>query len=193
VQSIRSRYFRSGLRVWLNGLWVACPIRRRVARLDREWRTEQLHVVVAEESGVLKKSVGGGDLREERLHLAGGSEGDDQLAGAVADAGPDVRDVAGGEDGVAGVEVEALAADLGDELAFEDVEGFVLVGVDVKGWAAALGHVMLDHEEIAVAVLGEDFEGHGAVAHGVHLAGAVGVGEDWRDRLGVRLRWGCGF
>ena len=113
------------------------------------------------------RSLCGGDFVEERLHLAGGGEDDDHLAGAVADAGPDVRDVAGADDGVAGVECEALAADLGDELAFEDVEGLVLVGMDVKGWAAALVHVMLDHEEIAVAVLGEDFEGHGAVAHGV--------------------------
>jgi hypothetical protein len=155
----------------------------RVALLDRERRTEQLHVVVTEESGVLKESVGGGDLREERLHLAGGREGDDQLAVAVADARPDVRDVAGGDDRVAMVEVEALATNLGDEFAFEDVEGFVLVRMDVKGWAAALMHVMLDHEEIAVAVLGEDFEGHGTVAHGVHLAGAVAIGEDGGNRL----------
>ena len=155
----------------------------RVSLLDRERRTEQLHVVVTEESGVLKGSVGGGDLREERLHLTCGGEGDDQLAGAVADAGPDVRDIAGGDDRVAGVEVEALAANLGDEFAFEDVEGFVLMGMDVKGWAAALMHVMLDHEEIAVAVLGEDFEGHGTVAHGVHLAGAVAIGEDGGDGL----------
>ncbi len=122
----------------------------------------------AEESGVLRRrGVRGGDLVEEWLHLAGGGEGDDHLAGAVADAGPDVRDVAGSADGVAGVEVEALAADLGDELTFEDVEGLVLMGMDVEGWAAALVHVVLDHEEIALGVLGDDFEGHGTVAHGV--------------------------
>lgn len=148
--------------------------------------------MVAEERGILKRSAGGGDLSEERLHLTCGGEGDDHLAGAVADAGPDVREVAGGADGVAGVEVEALASDLGDELAFEDVEGFVLVGVDVEGWAAAFGHVVLNHEEVALAVVGEYFEGHGAVAHGVHLAGAVRVGEDWGDRFdcgrGLRLR-----
>ncbi len=55
--------------------------------------------------------------------------------------------------------------------------------MDVKGWAAALMHVMLDHEEIAVAVLGEDFECHGTVAHGVHLAGAVAIREDRGNRL----------
>src|SRR5271170_6768594 len=122
-----------------------------VRMLDLEWRAEEFHVVGAEESGVLRRrSLRGGDFVEEWLHLAGGGEDDDHLAGAVADAGPDVRDVAGGDDGVAGVEVEALAADLGDELAVEDVEGLVLVGMDVEGWAAALVHVMLDHKEVAL-------------------------------------------
>jgi hypothetical protein len=103
------------------------------ASLDCDWRADQDHVVVAEEGGVLERGVGSGNFGEEGFHLAGGGEGDDEAAGAVADTGPGVRDVAGSEEGVAGVEVVTLVADLGDEFAFEDVEELVLVWVYVAG------------------------------------------------------------
>ncbi len=64
----------------------------------------------------------------------------------------------------------------------------------VEGWAAALVHVMFHHEERPLAVAGEDLEGQRAVAHGVHLACAVGGGEDGRNRLGLigLAERGCG-
>ncbi len=80
--------------------------------------------MLAEERGVLKQGVVGGDLGEERFHLARRGESDEQLAGAVAYAGPDVQDHARSEAGVAWVQLEPLAANFCEEFPFEDVEEF---------------------------------------------------------------------
>lgn len=77
------------------------------------------------------------------------------------------------------MEGDALVADLRDELAVEDVEPLVLMGVDVTGWAAFFVVGMLDGEEGSLGVLGEDFKGEGAVGHVVHVACAVLMVGDW--------------
>jgi hypothetical protein len=109
-----------------------------------------------EESGILRDhGVGFADATEEGFHLACGGEGDEQLSGAAAGEGPGVRQISGGEDGVAGVEGAAFGADFDEELAFEGVEPLVLMGMDVAGWAALLVVGVLDDEEFAVGVFGE--------------------------------------
>jgi hypothetical protein len=153
--------------------------------LDSEGRAEQLHVELVEEGGVLcDHGVGFADLTEEGFHLACGRERDEQLSRAVADEGPGVGHVSGAEDGVAGVEGQALVTDLREELAFENVEPLVLMRVHVAGWAAFCTVGVFDDEEFAVSVLCENFEGDGGDAEVVDFLEAVfagwdGAGQNW--------------
>ena len=142
--------------------------------LDGERWADELHVELAEESGVLcDHGVGFADAAEEGFHPACGGEGDEQLSGAVAGEGPGVGQISWCEERVAGAQGVAFGADLGDELAFEDVEPLVLMGMEVAGWAALRAVGVFDDEEFAVSVLSEDLEGDGGDAEVVDFFEAV--------------------
>jgi hypothetical protein len=111
--------------------------------------------------------------RKKASILPAGGEGDEQLSGAVAGEGPGVGQISWCEERVAGAQGVAFGADLGDELAFEDVEPLVLMGMEVAGWAALRAVGVFDDEEFAVSVLGEDLEGDGGDAEVVDFFEAV--------------------
>jgi hypothetical protein len=169
------------------------------AESDGEGRADQDHVIGGEESLVLCWCcLSLRDFVEEGLNFACGGEGEKELAAALADEGPDVGDIARCEDGVARVEGEALVADLGDELSFENVEPLILMEMEVARRAAFLAHGVFGGEEVAVAVLSEDLVGDGAVPDAARLAGAVLMGEDGMNErrgwcgLSGRRRYRCG-
>ena len=132
------------------------------------------------------------DLLEEGLHLAGGRERDEDSAEALAGEEPAVRDLAGGEEGVAGDEDRANAAYLHDELSFEDVEPLVLMEVHVEGSASFGVHSLFGDEEVSLGVCGDDFVGEEADAEGVGFAGAVGGIVDYGNGRGFGGLSGCG-
>jgi hypothetical protein len=158
--------------------------------LDGEGWADELHVELAEEGGILRDHrVGLADSTEERFHLARRGEGDEKPSGTVAGEGPGVGKVSGGEDGVARAQGAAFGADLDEELAFESVEPLVLMRMDVARWSA-LGMVgVLDDEELAVSVLGEDLEGDGGDAEVVNFFEAVFArGDGMKRRRGSSER-----
>lgn len=108
--------------------------------------------------------------RMKFLESAPGRDGGDERAGRVADMGPDMGDLSWGEVRVAGAHDEALAADLGNELAGDHIEPFVLPVVNMAR-RAALAHVgVLKDEELAAGVLGGELGGEGELSSD---AGAV--------------------
>ena len=85
-------------------------------------------------------------------------------------------DVAGAEDGFAGLEGDAAVADLEENFAFEYEPEFFLSVVAVEGWAAAFQIAFFDDEKVAGGVGCGDFEGHVVEAAGVGFAEAVFAG-----------------
>src|SRR5262249_19014826 len=81
-------------------------------------------------------------------------------------------------------EVDSLVADEHGDLAFEDVEGLVLVVVDVEGWPAAAWVVDLELREGVAGLLGACFDGD-----------AAGLPPDVGEALpgGEAIRLGGGF
>lgn len=152
--------------------------------------------MAGEEGGVVEG--GGGILfrdAEEVFHLASGGEGDEQVAGLFAGDGEGVGDVAGAEDGVAGMEGDALAGDLEKEFAFHDVKVLFLGVVEVQGRASAFAQAgVLDEEEVACGFAAQHFEGDGAEAEGVMFVEAVLPGGDDAGGQGGRRgrAWGGG-
>ncbi len=135
---------------------------------------EQLHAVAGEQSRIALGGTGLFGGAEEVFHLAGGGEGNEQVAGRVAGIGEGMRQVARTEDRIAGVEWDALIANLDKEFPLHDVEVFLLGVVDVEGRATAFAKVgVLDEEEGAGGFARQDFEGNRAEADGVVFVQAV--------------------
>ena len=109
-------------------------------------RPDDLYAIAEGTAGHVPGADGGG-VAKELLHLAGGGVGDEH-AGRLADGDEGVRDVARAEDGVAGLEGEALIAGLNEDLAFDDVEPFLLSEMEVERRAPAGDEFgVLDGEE----------------------------------------------
>jgi hypothetical protein len=99
-------------------------------------RPDHLYAIAEGTAGHVPGTDGGG-VAEELLHLAGGRVGDEH-AGGLADGDEGVGDVARTEDGVAGLQGEALIACLDENLAFNDIEPFLLSEMKVE-WRAPAG------------------------------------------------------
>src|SRR6478672_11670646 len=128
----------------------------------------------AEEVGVLlRHRVGRRDDAEERLHLPGGREGDEDAPAPRADMRPDVRDAPWRQQRVAGTQPRTLIADLDHELAFECVEDLVLLVVQMAWRSALRGEDVLQDEEVATVILRRHLELDGADAEAAMLAEAV--------------------
>src|SRR5579859_2329432 len=83
------------------------------------------------------------------------------------------------------MEMEAVVADLEEELAFDGVEPFVLVVMHVARRAALRVERVLQDQETA-AILRRHLEGDGANAESPLLAKAVGAGCDAQARRTAR-------
>jgi hypothetical protein len=102
---------------------------------------------------------------------------------AIADVGPDVGHAARREQGVAGLQDEALRANFHQELPFHGVEPLILVVVQVARRAAGGVERVLDDQD-APALLRADLEADLTHAQPAPLAVAVGAGgEGGRGRL----------
>lgn len=101
-------------------------------RAGDQGRAYGLHAVTGGDGGHILRA-GGDGIAEELLHQPSWRVGDEHTSGAGTDGDEGVGDVARAHDGVSGFERDALVAGLDEDLAFYDVEPFLLRGVEWSG------------------------------------------------------------